>query len=62
VVGKEFTDHLTSRKYLVILALLLMFALLGMHQGIDQYQQSIESYNQQLQAAEDSATPCMMPK
>lgn len=62
VAQKEFTDHLTSRKYLVILALLLMFALLGMHQGIDQYQQSIESYNQQLQAAEDSAAPGMMPK
>ncbi|SDJ82985.1 ABC transporter permease [Methanoculleus thermophilus] len=61
VAGKEFTDHLTSRKFLVILALLLMFALLGMHQGIDQYNQSLESYNQQLQAAGDSTGPGMMP-
>ncbi|WP_346434906.1 ABC transporter permease subunit [uncultured Methanoculleus sp.] len=57
VAGKEFTDHLTSRKFLVILALLLMFALLGMHQGIDQYNQDLEAYNQQLQAAEDAADP-----
>ncbi|MCK8518085.1 ABC transporter permease subunit [Methanoculleus sp. 7T] len=61
VAGKEFTDHLTSRKFLVILALLLMFALLGMHQGIDQYNQNLESYNQQLQAAGDSTGPGMMP-
>lgn len=62
VAGKEFTDHLTSRKFLVILALLLMFALLGMHQGIDQYNKNLESYNQQLQVAGDSAGPGMMPE
>jgi len=62
VAGKEFTDHLTSRKFLVILALLLMFALLGMHQGIDQYNKNLESYNQQLQEAGDSAGPGMMPE
>ncbi len=63
VAGKEFTDHLTSRKFLVILALLLMFVLLGMHQGIDQYNRDLEVYNQQLQAAEDAAGPAgMMPE
>jgi ABC-2 type transport system permease protein len=62
VAGKEFTDHLTSRKFLVILALLLMFALLSMHQGIDQYNKNLESYNQQLQVAGDSAGPGMMPE
>ncbi|MFY9545131.1 MAG: ABC transporter permease subunit, partial [Candidatus Methanoculleus thermohydrogenotrophicum] len=49
VAQKEFSDHLTSRKFLVILALLLMFALLGMHQGVDQYNRYLEEYNQQLQ-------------
>jgi ABC-2 type transport system permease protein len=63
VAGKEFTDHFTSRKFLVILALLLMLALLGMHQGIDQYNQDLEAYNQQLQAAGDAAGPAgMMPE
>jgi ABC-2 type transport system permease protein len=57
VAQKEFTDHLTSRKFLVILALLLMLALLGMHQGIGQYNRDLESYNQQLQAAGDAAGP-----
>jgi ABC-2 type transport system permease protein len=49
VAQKEFSDHLTSRKFLVILALLLMFALFGMHQGVDQYNRYLEEYNQQLQ-------------
>ncbi len=63
VAGKEFTDHLTSRKFLVILALFLMLTLLGMHQGIDQYNQNLETYNQQLQAAGDAAGPAgMMPE
>jgi len=43
VAGKEFTDHLTSRKFLVILALLLMLTLLGMHRGVDRYNQDLES-------------------
>ena len=63
VAGKEFTDHLTSRKFLVILALLLMLTLLGMHQGIDQYNRDLEAYNQQLQATGDAAGPVgMMPE
>lgn len=63
VAGKEFSDHLTSRKFLVILALLLMLTLLGMHQGIDQYNQNLEVYNQQLQAAGDATGSAgMMPE
>ncbi|NLA31079.1 MAG: ABC transporter permease subunit, partial [Methanomicrobiales archaeon] len=63
VAGKEFTDHLSSRKFLVILALLLMLSLLGMHQGIDQYNRDLEVYNQQLQATGDTADPVgMMPE
>jgi len=63
VAGKEFTDHFTSRKFLVILALLLMLTLLGMHQGIDQYNRNLETYNQQLQAVGDAAGPAgMMPE
>lgn len=60
VAQKEFSDHLTSRKFLVILALILMFALLGMNQGIDHYNLCLETYNQQLQAAGESAG--MMPE
>ncbi|HNT07507.1 MAG TPA: hypothetical protein PLI54_09420 [Methanoculleus sp.] len=43
VAGKEFADYLTSRKFLVILALLLMLTLLGMHRGVDRYNQDLES-------------------
>ncbi len=67
VAKKEFSDHLTSQKFLVILALLLMFALLGMHQGVDQYNryleeynQNLEVYNQQLQTVGDPTR--MMPE
>lgn len=57
VAGKEFADHLTSRKFLVILAFFLMFVLFGIQQGIDQYNQNIESYNEQIQLAEDTDGP-----
>lgn len=60
VAQKEFSDHLTSRRFLVILALILMFALLGIHQGVDQHNRYLEEYNQQLQAGGGSTG--MMPE
>ncbi|WP_342678384.1 ABC transporter permease [Methanofollis sp. UBA420] len=63
VARKEFADHLTGRKFLVILAFFLMFALAGMQQGIDRYNQNLESYNEQVQLAEDAAGPAgVMPE
>ncbi len=49
VARKEFSDHVTSRRFLIILALLLIISAIGMHSGIGSYNTMLESYNQQLQ-------------
>lgn len=57
VAGKEFADYLHSWKYLVILVFFLMFALVGMYQGIGQYNKNLAEYSEHLQTAEDTAGP-----
>ena len=49
VARKEFSDHITSRRFVIILGLLLVISAIGMHSGIGNYNNMLESYNQQLQ-------------
>ncbi len=44
VAGKEFRDHLTSRRFLAIFGVLLLLAAVGMVTGMDQYSKSLEDY------------------
>ncbi|MCE5339130.1 MAG: ABC transporter permease [Methanomicrobiaceae archaeon] len=55
VARKEFSDHITSRRFVIILALFLVISAIGMHTGIGQYNDRLESYNQQLQHMEEVA-------
>jgi len=48
VARKEFIDHLTSRRFIIILALFLIISASGMHEGINRYNQQLESYKEQL--------------
>lgn len=50
VTRKEFTDHLTSRRFLVILALFLVISTMGLYEGIKNYNQQLESYAEQMQS------------
>ena len=54
VARKEFSDHITSRRFVIILALFLVISAIGMHTGIGSYNDRLESYNQQLQYMEES--------
>lgn len=55
VAGKEFRDHLTSKRFLIIFAILLLLSVISMAQGMDQYNQMLESYKQA--AAENPQQP-----
>ena len=55
VARKEFSDHITSRRFVIILALFLVISAIGMHSGIGHYNDRLESYNQQLQHMGDVA-------
>ncbi len=48
VARKEFADHLTSRRFLVILGLFLIISTMGLYQGIQSYNQQLESYAEQM--------------
>ena len=48
VARKEFIDHLTSRRFIIILALFLIISASGMHEGINFYNQQLESYKEQI--------------
>ena len=53
VARKEFIGHLTSKKFIVILGLFLIISALAMHQGINHYDQQLESYKEQLSQIKD---------
>jgi ABC-2 type transport system permease protein len=53
VAKKEFSDHITSRRFVIILGLLLVISAVGAHAGIESYNNLLESYNQQLQHVRD---------
>ena len=46
VVRKEFIDHLTSRRFIIILALFLIISAVAMHQGVDDYNKRLEDYKE----------------
>ncbi len=52
VAGKEFTDHLMSRRFLIILGLFLIITAIGLYQGVEQYTNTLESYSEQMAAME----------
>lgn len=53
VARKEFSDHITSRRFVIILALFLVISAVSIHDGIENYNNSLESYNEQLQHMAD---------
>jgi ABC-2 type transport system permease protein len=46
VASKEFFDHLRSRKFLLIFGIFLVIALIGMIGGIQEYNNQLQSYNE----------------
>jgi len=53
VARKEFIDHLTSRKFILILALFLIISAVAMEQGIDDYNNRLEDYKEQISQIEE---------
>ena len=53
VAAKEFSDLFTSRRFLLIFALYLIIAVVGMAQGLERYDYALISYNDALQAADE---------
>lgn len=53
VAKKEFLDHVMGKKFLVILAILMLISLLAMHQGVESYNEQLESYKEQIVAIEE---------
>jgi ABC-2 type transport system permease protein len=50
VAGKEFRDHLTSKRFLVIFAILVLISILSLSGGLAQYNQSLEDYKNAAQS------------
>ena len=48
VARKEFIDHLTSKRFIIILALFLIISTSGIHEGINHYNLQLESYKEQI--------------
>ena len=48
VARKEFIGHLTSKRFIVILGLFLIISALAMHQGIDNYNERLDAYKEQI--------------
>ncbi|NQE04920.1 ABC-2 type transport system permease protein [ANME-1 cluster archaeon GoMg1] len=59
VAKKEFLDHVMGKKFLVILAILMIISLLAMHQGVESYNKQLDSYKEQ--TAEIEEHPEVMP-
>ncbi|MCK9591640.1 MAG: ABC transporter permease [Methanoregula sp.] len=57
IAHKEFFDHLRSRKFLLILGILLVIAIIGILNGISDYNTSVAAYNNlQIAASHDWGT------
>jgi ABC-2 type transport system permease protein len=59
VAKKEFLDHVMGKKFLVILAILMIISLLTMHLGVESYNKQLESYKER--TAEIEEHPEIMP-
>ena len=44
IAKKEFIDHLTSRRFIILLVLFLIISAVSMHQGIGDYNDALEMY------------------
>jgi ABC-2 type transport system permease protein len=53
VAKKEFLDHVMGKKFLVILAILMLISLLAMHQGVEIYNERLDSYKEDIVAIEE---------
>ncbi|TAJ45489.1 ABC transporter permease [Methanofollis fontis] len=53
IAGKEFNDHLRSRKFHLIFGIFLVIAAVGLISGAVEYQKQIDDYNSMQQAAQD---------
>ena len=62
VARKEFIDHLTSRKFILILVLFLIISAVAMHQGIGDYNNRLESYKEQISQVEEGERRYMPEK
>ena len=49
VARKELPDHITSRRFITILALFLVISAVSIHEGIEVYNAQLDTYNEQLQ-------------
>ena len=59
VAKKEFFDHVMGKKFMVILAILMIISLLAMHQGVESYNKQLDSYKER--TAEIEEHPEVMP-
>ncbi len=57
VARKEFSDHITSRRFIIILGLLLVISTISIYDGIGQYNDSLEAYTEQLRQMEEFDDP-----
>jgi ABC-2 type transport system permease protein len=57
VARKEFSDHITSRRFIIILGLLLVISTISIYDGIENYNNSLEAYTEQLQQMEEFDDP-----
>ena len=62
VARKEFIDHLTSKKFILILALFLIISAYSMHVGMDYYNMRLESYKEQISQIEEGELRYMPEK
>jgi ABC-2 type transport system permease protein len=57
VARKEFSDHITSRRFVIILGLLLVISTISIYDGIENYNNSLEAYTEQLRQMEEFDDP-----
>ncbi len=57
IAKKEFFDHLISRKFLLILGILLIVSVIGILNGVSHYNTSVTSYNNLQQSVSGSGGP-----
>ena len=62
VARKEFIDHLTSRKFILILVLFLIISAYSMHGGIGDYNNRLENYKEQISQVEEGEQSYMPEK
>ena len=60
VAKKEFLDHVMGKKFLLILAILMIISLLAMYEGVENYNKQLDSYKEQ--TAEIERHPEGMPQ